>query len=137
MKKLLLTFFFVVILAGCSSKKEPELVPYNPPETEMSQHTELKSSPERTVSIHIPTAKCATCKKTLSAALERVNGVIFTEIDLTKKLVSVKFISSVTNTDIIKKTISDAGYDADDLRRNKSAYENLPDCCRDDSNEHI
>lgn len=137
MKILFVIFFLIVILTGCSNKKEPELIPYNPPEIEMSQHTELKSSPEGRVSIHIPTAKCAACKRTVSAALEKVDGVIFADIDLTKKIAIVKFISSVTNSDIIKKTISDAGYDADDLKRNKIAYENLPDRCRNDSNEHI
>jgi len=80
--------------------------------------------------IQLSTLKCKTCVKTINAALASVDGVENSEIDLEKKNVTVKFIPAKLDVSKIELAISKAGYDANNVRRDSAAYENLAECCK-------
>jgi periplasmic mercuric ion binding protein len=93
-----------------------------------------QTSPQTTnvvvASIQLPTLKCKTCVKTLTSALGTVDGVESADVDLAGKKATVKFIAAKLDVGKIRTAISNAGYDADDVKRDSSAYEDLPECCK-------
>lgn len=83
-----------------------------------------------TVTIQLPTLKCKTCVKTVNGALSSVEGIESADIDLGAKKAIVKFVSARLDVAKIRTVISNAGYDADDVKRDSTAYENLAECCK-------
>jgi copper chaperone CopZ len=75
-------------------------------------------------------AECNSCKKRIEEKLNYTKGVRFAELDVPSKVLTVSFSSKKITANDIKKIISDIGYDADDLKANKTAYEALPECCK-------
>jgi periplasmic mercuric ion binding protein len=75
-------------------------------------------------------AQCDMCKKRIEKAVKAVNGVQKATLDMTSKTMTVKYKSELTNADAIRTAISNAGYDADEVKANASAYEKLPGCCQ-------
>ncbi len=81
--------------------------------------------------IALPTAKCETCKKTIETALQNVRGVQNSVVTVKgSKSVEVVYTPSETNEQKICEAISKAGYTANNVERDKAAYENLEDCCK-------
>ena len=81
-------------------------------------------------SIQLPTLKCKTCVKTVSAALDSVEGIDHADVDLEGKKVTVSYMPAKLDLAKVRTTISMAGYDADGVKRDSSAYEALPECCK-------
>ena len=106
----------MVLLIGCSSKKNDD----NP------------LTKEQTVFIKVPTIVCKTCVKNIEKAAYRVEGVKYVDVDLDKKTVEVRFIPLQTNLETIEIAITEAGYDANNRKRNPDAYEKLDKCCKID-----
>ena len=50
--------------------------------------------------------------------------------DESKHTITVQFLQEKTNLQKIKKTITSIGYDADNLKANKAAYNKLNGCCK-------
>ncbi|MGC8864685.1 MAG: heavy-metal-associated domain-containing protein [Bacteroidales bacterium] len=75
-------------------------------------------------------AQCEICKETIEKALAYERGIIFSELDLKTKEVKVIFNPDKTTPEKIRQAISNAGYDADDVRANPKAYQRLPRCCK-------
>lgn len=80
--------------------------------------------------IKIPTAQCNTCSKNITMALKKVEGISSFEVDIDEKVVHVTFDKSKTGLAKIEQAISLAGYDANNLKADPEAYENLDDCCK-------
>ena len=80
--------------------------------------------------IQLPTLKCKTCVKTITTALASVDGIENSEIDLERKSATVKFVAAKLDVKKIELAISGAGYDADKVKRDSTAYENLAECCK-------
>ena len=100
----------------------------------------LKSQNLKTDTVTIKVSSvCGMCKETIEKALAYTKGVKKSEVDYENKLVVVTFKPNKTNPSLIRKAIADAGYDADDEKANKDAYDKLPNCCRfkDKDNIHI
>jgi periplasmic mercuric ion binding protein len=136
--KVLFLSFFVFFLAGCA-EDEPEIRQAPVVEkkrTLISRETEIKASKTESVTISIPTAVCGMCKENISSAVENIDGVISTEINVKKKIAEVKFDPALTTAENIRTAISNTGYDADKVKRNIEAFEKLDDCCKIDSNTH-
>lgn len=74
--------------------------------------------------------------KKINSALTEVKGGINADADVYDKVVNIKYLSSITSSEKIRKTNSKAGYDADEVKRNRQAYQKLPDCCKDEAEEH-
>src|SRR5437899_2366649 len=110
MKRLILIFCFVgFIFPGC--QKQPQL---------------------ETTSIKASSMVCGTCAKTIEQAIYKVEGVKEVNVDVKAKLVEVKFVPLQTNVGTIERAINDAGYDANDRKRNPDSYEKLAPCCKID-----
>ena len=112
MKKYIL-FFALLLLVSCAKKNDP-----------LSQITE--------VNISVPTAVCDKCEATIKKALAGLDGVKGVDIDLEKKIAHVKYVAVQTNIETIERAITDAGYNANDKKRDPEAYANLPACCKKD-----
>jgi periplasmic mercuric ion binding protein len=86
-----------------------------------------------TTVVQVPTVVCNSCVNTITKALNKVPGVKSTSVDLKKKTATVAFVSSKVTVARIEKTIANAGYDANNLKRDPAAYEKLDACCKIDS----
>src|SRR5262245_26426112 len=107
MKKIFLCIAIVIALAGCQKDKGLE-----------------------TTTIKASTMVCGTCAKTIKKAVYTVEGVKEVNVDVDKKLVEVKFVPAQATLATIERAITDAGYDANDKKRNPAAYEKLDECCK-------
>ncbi|MFT6501315.1 MAG: copper chaperone CopZ [Crocinitomicaceae bacterium] len=75
-------------------------------------------------------AECGQCKDRLEEKLNYTKGVKFSELNLTENLLEVKFNSEKISLEQVKNVIVDLGYDADEMKANAKAVENLPSCCK-------
>jgi copper chaperone CopZ len=75
---------------------------------------------------------CGSCEKTVKKALYTTDAVKDVKVDLDKKIVEVTYRPQQTNVQTLEQLIADAGYDANDRKRDETAYENLPECCQND-----
>ena len=73
---------------------------------------------------------CGECKEIIEATLSKTKGVKKSEYDLETSKVVVVYSPKKTNLESIKTAIVNAGYDADELKANQEAYDNLPKCCK-------
>ena len=80
--------------------------------------------------ISTPTMQCDMCKSKIEKALFKEYGVTSVKVDLKKKTTTVGWLTDRTNIENIKTTIANAGYDADDVTAEESAYGRLPKCCK-------
>ncbi len=83
--------------------------------------------------IEVPTIVCGSCVKTVTKALKNVDGVKTAKVDLKKKTATVTYASAKVTVDKLEKAIADAGYDANNVKRNPEAYEKLDACCKADT----
>lgn len=83
-----------------------------------------------TTTIRASTMVCGQCEKIIKKAVYAVEGVKEVEVDLDAKTVMVRFVPLQTNVQTLERAITDAGYDANDQKRNPDAYANLPECCK-------
>jgi copper chaperone CopZ len=112
MKSTILVFVITVLFMGCSSKQE-----------------EAETTFE-TASIKVESAKCDACVGTITDALMEVEGVKQVKVDLDKKVAEIQFIPVKVDLARLETAIVNAGYDANDKKRNSESYEKLPECCK-------
>lgn len=75
-------------------------------------------------------SQCSMCKETIERALAFEKGVVKSNLDLETHIVKVTYKNGKTDADQIRKAISLAGYDADDVPADPKAYAKLSDCCK-------
>lgn len=75
-------------------------------------------------------SQCSMCKETIERALAFEKGVVKSNLDLETHTVKVTYKNGKTDVDKIRKAISLAGYDADDVPADAKAYAKLSDCCK-------
>lgn len=102
--------FFALLLVGCSSSKEG---------VDSKQVVEILTN-----------AECGTCKSIIEKELNYVKGIVFAELNVPTKIVTVKFYPSKISLDEIKAQIAEIGYNADDVKANPAAQSKLPKCCQ-------
>lgn len=78
-------------------------------------------------------AVCQECKNRIELATMGLTGVIESDLDLETKKVKVRYDSDRTSIDKIRKSISYAGYYADDMKPDKKAFAKLPAHCKKSS----
>ncbi len=84
-----------------------------------------------TTTISTSSIMCGMCVSTIEKAVSGVDGVETVEVNLQEKLTTVKFDKAKLDIASLEKTISEAGYDANETPRNREAYDGLPGCCKD------
>jgi len=82
------------------------------------------------VVISTPSVQCDMCKEKIEKYLSREPGVTAAKVDYKKKTTTVTFLSDRNNIEQIKTAIANAGYDADDVTADETAYAKLPKCCK-------
>jgi periplasmic mercuric ion binding protein len=75
-------------------------------------------------------AQCCMCKTRIENGLAYQAGIKNVSLDLETKVVKVIYNPKKTNPDNIRTIINNLGYDADDTKANKEAYDKLPACCK-------
>ncbi|RYZ51296.1 MAG: hypothetical protein EOP49_12065 [Sphingobacteriales bacterium] len=74
--------------------------------------------------------KCESCGLRLERSVYKVKGIKRVDIDESQKVVTVVYNPRKTNVDAIRLAISKVGFDADDVKANPVAYEQLDECCK-------
>jgi len=78
----------------------------------------------------LTSAQCQPCKTTIEKALLNEKGVRSAILDLKTKQVKVIYNSKKTTPESLRKAISNAGYDADNVMADNDAMMRLKPCCR-------
>ena len=80
--------------------------------------------------IKTPTVQCNMCKEKIENYMAHQYGITSVKVDVKKKVTTVTWITDRTNIEVIKTAIANAGYDADDVAADETAYKRLPKCCK-------
>ena len=80
--------------------------------------------------IKTPTVQCDMCKDKIEKYLFKQYGISSVKVDVKKKTTTVTWLTDRTNIETIKAAIANAGYDADDVTADETAYKRLPKCCK-------
>lgn len=83
----------------------------------------------RTISF-ITSAVCGECKERIEEKLNYTKGVIFAELNLENKMLTVKYKTAVITEQQIKEVLAGIGYSSDTVQRNNDAFLALPKCCQ-------
>jgi len=73
---------------------------------------------------------CEMCKTTIEKALKSVDGVKSGKWNVAAQKVVVKFDTSKTNLEEIKKAVAAVGYDTEEYRAKDEVYNKLHHCCQ-------
>ena len=76
---------------------------------------ESKESTVKTVEIKT-SAQCNNCKINIEKAVNKLPGIKEANVNLETKILKVKFNATKINTDEIRKTVANAGYEADSVK---------------------
>lgn len=91
----------------------------------------LAQKTKKTAIIIIKTStQCGMCKSRIEKAMAYEKGIISSSLDVDKAEFTVTYKLAKTTPKKIREAISNVGYDADDVKANKKAYDNLPGCCQ-------
>ena len=82
--------------------------------------------------IDLPSIQCTMCVETITAALQKVDGISKIHIDLENKRAGINFDPAKLSKEKIELAIANSGYHANMKKRVKWAYNELPECCRED-----
>ncbi len=82
------------------------------------------------VKISIPTVQCGSCQNKVEKALQAVAGVKSAKVDLDARVVLVSFDPQQAGVAALENAIALAGYDANNVKRDSTAYASLDACCK-------
>src|SRR5688572_21429049 len=92
---------------------------------------------KKTETVKIKTSSvCDMCKKTIEKSMAYEKGVQQATLDVQSQMLTVMYRSDKTNVEMLRKAISQIGYDADSVAANPQAYNKLNDCCKKDKGIH-
>ena len=75
-------------------------------------------------------SQCDMCKERIEEALAFEKGVKKAELDVETQICTVTYKKGKTTPEKIRKAISKAGYDADEVAADPKAYAKLDACCK-------
>lgn len=87
------------------------------------------AAPPKTLVIQT-NAQCGMCKASIEQQLTSLNGVKEAVLDLETKQVTVTYKGGKVDETQLRKAISDAGYQADEVAPNPEAQAKLMACCQ-------
>jgi len=79
---------------------------------------------------------CAMCKDRIELELGYMKGIQEVQVDLSEKIVIVRYRAKKVSPEAIRLRMTEIGYDADSLKANQAAYDALPKCCRKETTHH-
>lgn len=74
--------------------------------------------------------KCGMCEKTIEKAATSVKGVSKADWNKDTKMLMLTYDKKKINLTKVKQAIAKVGYDTDEVKANKKAYDALPACCK-------
>ena len=83
-----------------------------------------------TVTINTPSVQCDMCKNKIEDYLKYEDGVTKVVVNPKQKKTVVTYLTDRTNLNNIKTAIANVGYDAEEIKAAKDAYDKLPSCCK-------
>ncbi len=110
--RMMVLTFFAGFLIGCSPKQDESKI--------------------ETTTIKVETIQCDMCVSNITEALKQTDGVQSVNVDLKEKIATVQYLPAKINLSSLEQTIANAGYDANNTKRNMEAYEKLDECCKID-----
>lgn len=84
---------------------------------------------KETVVIHT-NSECGMCKDRIEKDLNYRKGIVFAELEVATKELTVKYNKQKITLDEIRTIIAEMGYDADNVSANPTAQSELPACCQ-------
>lgn len=75
-------------------------------------------------------AVCESCKARIEKVVNKMDGVVSSDLNLESKILTVKYDKTKISVDEIRNKIKDTGYDADQVKKDERAYKKLPACCK-------
>ena len=80
----------------------------------------------------VTSAQCVQdcCKERIEEEMQFTRGVTAANLEIETGVLTVTFREKKTDIEKIKKAISLIGYNADDIRADKQAHDELPHCCQ-------
>jgi copper chaperone CopZ len=84
---------------------------------------------EATVKIKT-SAICDMCKATIEKAVKKLPGIKSSVLDVKSKILTVSYETEKTTPGMIRKAVSAAGYNADNVAADKAAFSKLAPCCQ-------
>lgn len=75
-------------------------------------------------------AICGMCKARIERNLAFEKGVKEATLDVTSKVVTIKYNPAKTDLTKLKANISKTGYDAEEVPADPAGYAKLPSCCK-------
>ncbi len=75
-------------------------------------------------------AECNMCKERIEEKLNYTKGISFVSLEVSTKLLTVKYKEDKISLEKIREILSVLGYDADDVKANTENQQKLPKCCR-------
>ena len=73
---------------------------------------------------------CDACKDRVERAYIKQYGISAYKVDVKKKKTTVAWVTDRTDIEQIKTMIANAGFDADDVTADETAYKRLPATCK-------
>jgi copper chaperone CopZ len=83
-----------------------------------------------TVTINTPSVQCDMCKNKIEDYLKYEDGVTKVVVNPKQKKTVVTYLTDRTNLINLKTAIANVGYDAEEIKAAKDAYDKLPACCK-------
>ena len=74
--------------------------------------------------------RCGSCAPRIQKAVRINKGIKSVNIDADQDIITVKFNTDKTDATSIRESVTDAGFDADDLKAKPEAYKKLDACCK-------
>ena len=81
-------------------------------------------------------AVCEKCKATIEHQLNYERGVKSAVLDVETKEATIIYNPKKTTLDKLRTSITLVGYDADNMKADEKAYNNLHSCCKKDGHTH-
>lgn len=99
-------------------------------------NAQLQQKKPVTVKINTPTVQCEQCKKKIETYMKQEEGISKINVDYKRKITTITYLPERTNIENVKTGISNAGYDADEVKANDDSYKKLPTCCKKPEDQH-
>jgi len=81
-------------------------------------------------------SECNMCKERIEKEMAYTKGVISATLNVEKAELTAIYKPHKTSPEKIREVISNLGYDADTIKANKKAYNQLPNCCQKGGMSH-
>ena len=126
---LLTRLFSVLLVIGITSCGKSDNQTADKKDNTQTSEVKTTADHEKAV-VQLPTIQCDMCKKTITKALQKVDGVNEIDISIEGKIANVSYDKNKTDIAKIENAITGAGYGANDKKADPVAYEKLDDCCK-------